>query len=494
MRIKGLKLENLERKVCVILDNSLTYPEKIPFDPPKNYAEYPFRGGLDTANKVYPAIRNALRLMNLDIDKYGSRNWSPLSEIIQKGDRVLIKPNLVLDKNLSGDSVFGVITHSSIIRAIVDYAFKATGDAGKIIIADASQNNADFQQLMEVTGLKEMVECLTSNFSVPLELYDLRKEQVVHKDGVIVERRGLPGDPEGYVSVDIGKESNLAEIGSGSGEFYGADYDRGKTTFLHNENHHVYIISRTALESDVIINLPKFKTHMKAGVTISLKNMIGIIGEKSSVPHYRVGSPLRGGDEYPELTSIYKRFLLRFNRAYSDLFLSRGLGANVYGLLFRLGGGNPKFGNESGGDNFAHSGNWCGNDTIWRSVLDINRIALFADKAGKIHKDPQRRMFILVDGIIGGEGQGPLSPKAKRCGALMCGTDPFSVDRVGARLMGFNEERIPLLSESASNSSSCDISIILSEKGNASMVAFRDLPNLHFKTPNAWRSVALEKE
>ena len=168
--------------------------------------------------------------------------------------------------------------------------------------------------------------------------------------------------------------------------------------------------------------------------------------------------------------------------------MSRGLGANLYGNLFKLCGGNRKFANESGGSGFVHSGNWCRNDTIWRSVLDINKIAIFADKNGQIQETPQRKMFILVDGIIGGEGQGPLAPRAKRSGTVICGTDPIYVDRVGARLMGFNEARIPLLARFARSSLSDHINIVLLEKDNAKVVNFHDLSNLHFKPPYGWNN------
>ena len=104
--------------------------------------------------------------------------------------------------------------------------------------------------------------------------------------------------------MDLGKKSNLEEFGSNYKNFYGADYDRRKTVSFHREGHHVYSVSKTALESDVIINLPKLKTHMKAGVTISLKNMIGIIGEKAQyltielALHQEVGMNIQSRFQY----------------------------------------------------------------------------------------------------------------------------------------------------------------------------------------------------
>ena len=50
--------------------------------------------------------------------------------------------------------------------------------------------------------------------------------------------------------------------------------------------------------ADVVINLPKLKTHKKTGVTISLKNMVGINGYRNCLPHHTIGTPDASGDEF----------------------------------------------------------------------------------------------------------------------------------------------------------------------------------------------------
>jgi hypothetical protein len=301
---------------------------------------------------------------------------------------------------------------------------------------------------------------------------------------VIVKRKALSGDPRGYVSVDLENLSSLTGIDSDYNKFYGADYDRKETMSFHNKSHHTYVVSRTALESDVVINLPKLKTHMKAGISISLKNMIGVIGEKNSMVHYRIGSPSKRGDEFPENTSKPRAALLRLNHMYSDLFLSRGTGTSMPRMLVRIGGGKSALGSESEESTFLHSGNWCGNDTIWRTILDINKIMMYSDKDGKMHDLPQRKVLILVDGVLAGEGQGPLAPQTKKCGAIICGTDPWSVDHVGARLMGFDYQKIPLLYRAGKSPS--DVKVPLSEGNETFISSLESLPNLHFKPPKTW--------
>ena len=46
----------------------------------------------------------------------------------------------------------------------------------------------------------------------------------------------------------------------------------------YNPKKNEYLIPNTILEADVIINLPKPKTHRKAGITGAMKNFVGING------------------------------------------------------------------------------------------------------------------------------------------------------------------------------------------------------------------------
>jgi hypothetical protein len=61
-------------------------------------------------------------------------------------------------------------------------------------------------------------------------------------------------------------------------------------------------------------------------------------------------------------------------------------------------------------------GSWSGNDTIWRSTLDLHHLVLHTDRHGRLHDQPQRRELALIDGIIGGEGEGPLASTPRHSG------------------------------------------------------------------------------
>src|SRR6185436_2069191 len=75
-----------------------------------------------------------------------------------------------------------------------------------------------------------------------------------------------------------------------------------------------------------------------------------------------------------------------------------------------------------------------GKDRGWRMVLDLNKCLFFFDGAGRRRSKPLRYLAV-VDGIIAGEGNGPMSPDPKPCGVVMAGLHPVAVDCAAAELM-----------------------------------------------------------
>jgi uncharacterized protein (DUF362 family) len=113
-------------------------------------------------------------------------------------------------------------------------------------------------------------------------------------------------------------------------------------------------IPRTVLASDFVVSMPKIKTHHWAGITLSMKNMFGI------VPGTKYGWP----------------------------------------------------------KNVLH---WKG---IHRSILDICATA-------PIH-------FVIADGVIAMEGNGPLHGTHRHLGKIIFADDPVAADFVCAQLMGID--------------------------------------------------------
>jgi hypothetical protein len=88
---------------------------------------------------------------------------------------------------------------------------------------------------------------------------------------------------------------------------------------------------------------------------------------------------------------------------------------------------------------------WYGNDTTWRMVMDLNQIVVFGKKDGTLAETPQRFMYSFCDGIIGGQGDGPLKPEPLNLGILSFSNDSAYTDICLATIMGLNTNKIPLL-------------------------------------------------
>jgi hypothetical protein len=98
------------------------------------------------------------------------------------------------------------------------------------------------------------------------------------------------------------------------------------------------------------------------------------------------------------------------------------------------------------GDELGVEGSWSGNDTIWRTCLDLNRILLYGRLDGTLADSPQRRVLHVVDAHVAGHGDGPLRAEPLPLGLLLASESAAAADLVGARLMGYNPSLIPIVS------------------------------------------------
>jgi uncharacterized protein (DUF362 family) len=421
---------------------------KAPWGPGKSYPEVARLLGEEACggpmNEVYAAVRAALFGLGLDSEHYGSESWNPIGDLVGPGKRIILKPNLIRHWNPAedgrGGTVDSVITHGSVIRAVADYAMIAAGSDGSVAIAEAPQMDCDFEEIRRITGLNEIVSLYDDLLRREFELIDLRREVVLFKDGIIEERRILPGDPLGYRAVDLGEKSFFTGSGLDPNLFRGADYDPGPTAEHHSGGRNAYLLSETVLSADLVINLPKLKTHKKTGVTLALKNLVGINGDKNWLPHHSLGSVADGGDEFPE-----NRLIDRLRSGATEIarpLLARGWGLKFFQLFRRVE-------SATRGQDFIRSGNWYGNRTTWRMCCDLNRCLYYSDREG-LHLDapePVRTVLTIIDGVLAGEGEGPLAPGDVPLGAILAGTDPIAVDLLAVRLMGFDEQKIAKLRE-----------------------------------------------
>lgn len=317
------------------------------------------------------------------------------SDFIKPGMTVFIKPNWVASRWRESaphkDTLYCVITHPAVIEAVADRVALALQGKGRIIIGDNPSIDADFEELMETTGIRRLEE----KYDVPCEILDLRPLVCLDlKDyGKKDKMAKRPGDPRGEVQINLGKKSMLYDVDSTL--FRGVFDEREDTVASHSGDTQLYTFSKSLYDADVYISLPKLKTHQKVGATLNLKGLVGSIARKNQLVHWRIGTPDTGGDEYPDKES--------FEAAKT---------AKV-----------------------THRGSHPGNDTIWRMVVDLYQAFQSRD----------RKYFSVVDGIIGGEGQGPFCPHSNHSDCLIAGNDMLDVDLVAARFMGLDPRKIRYL-------------------------------------------------
>ena len=434
-------------RVAVAHHAGAVYPELPPFHPATAYPEYPFAPDAVSLepNDAYALVRESLRLLGLDAARFGMREWNPLGAYIRPGDTVVLKPNWVVHEHRAGGSLDSVITHSSIIRAAADYVWIALKGTGRILVADAPLPSADFGALQDRTGMAEMAAFLVRE-GVPLEVRDLRRVLHVYTADDILgssSRVPLAGDLEGYATVDLGGDSEFAPLGDPSG-LYGADYDRQETIRHHLRDRHEYLIARTVLKADVIVGLPKMKVHRKVGATLNLKNLVGINGDKNYLPHFQIGAPSRGGDEFPDSIGSAAKTVYALRRRMVDRLLTSGNPALEKAYVLARRGYHVLKHPLGMSREVIQAGDWYGNDTAWRMVLDLNKILHYATPDGQMTHRVQRRFFSVLDGVVAGEGEGPLVPDSKRCGLVLAGANPLATDLAALRMMGLDWSRLRL--------------------------------------------------
>ncbi len=345
-------------------------------------------------------------------------------------EQVLFKPNLINHRHLTGGDYEAVVTQPEVLELAWRTADALALD-GKRVVADAPQGDANFAQILASTGLDRWQR------GRGVQVVDLRTVRYEGTPEMVTDRVPLPGDPAGAVRVNLGSHSAFSDVEGR--RYYGADYDIDYTNRHHTGDTQEYLFSGTALNSGIVVNLPKMKTHKKSGVTLSMKNLVGLNCDKNLLPHYSLGTPRDGGDAYMASTAQQRFEAGLLARLKPRLARSR-TASRVAGFL------KPAARSVLGDTlEVVRSGNWWGNDTIWRMILDLNRILLYARPDGTVASTPQRRTVSLIDGIVAGEGKGPEAPDRLDAGVVIAGTDFVAVDIAAATFMGLDYHRIPHL-------------------------------------------------
>jgi uncharacterized protein (DUF362 family) len=361
---------------------------------------------------------------------------------------VVIKPNWVLHETDPRYPIRALVTDARVITATVEAAAELFPSA-QITVGDCPLQRADWPLLCEQSGLAPTIAEMERRYGGRVSFRDLRKDVYAYQGGRLIHRSGGGhGDPLGYRELRLGSSSHLEEISDHADRFAIHDHDRAKTRGNHQRGDHRYFVSQSFLDADLLINLPKWKTHSKSGLTGALKNLVGINGDKAYLPHFSRGAPSWGGDEYWDRgrwmywTQNTLRDLLRTRwwlayRAARPLWLAFKA---VRRSMLRDDEGPPP-------DFYVGGGSWHGNQTIWRMIYDLNLVMQCVDAEGVRHAESQRHYFCIVDGLVCGEGDGPLFPQPREMGWLTFGADPFAVDATLAWFMGFDVSRLPIVAK-----------------------------------------------
>jgi uncharacterized protein (DUF362 family)/ferredoxin-like protein FixX len=150
--------------------------------------------------------------------------------VIIKGARVLIKPNLLTNAKPER----AITTHPLIIKAAAQYALEK---GAQVQISD-SPAIGKFARILKECGVEEALR------GMPVRLVEFERSITVRTKS-------------GLTNSGFFKEIEIAE---------------------------------DALSADVVINLPKLKTHTQMGLTLAVKNLFGcVVGVRKPGWHFKVG-------------------------------------------------------------------------------------------------------------------------------------------------------------------------------------------------------------
>jgi uncharacterized protein (DUF362 family) len=156
-----------------------------------------------------------------------------MRKIITSRSRVLIKPNL----GVPLPARTGVTTEPKIVVALIKLAREA--GAKEVVVGESAVVGFDAAAVFDVLKVRSIFEK--------------------------VGARVVSLDQDDVIEVPIPKGDVLKKLK----------------------------VCRKAYESDVIISVPKMKTHFQTGVTLGLKNMKGTIPDESKRVMHRIGIPMK---------------------------------------------------------------------------------------------------------------------------------------------------------------------------------------------------------
>jgi len=159
---------------------------------------------------------------------------------------------------------------------------------------------------------------------------------------------------------------------------------------------HRYLIAGTVLDADLFINMPKAKTHQKAGITGALKNLVASLAEAYLV-HYRAGTPrmaAMNSPQAPRLVKLQVRCREKLQRKSAWGFVpaeSSGKSRSASGLQTQATASNLRRG-SSGPAILARKRHGLAHDLRPQQDHSVR-----SQRRGRLAEAPQRRYLAVVD-------------------------------------------------------------------------------------------------
>lgn len=347
--------------------------------------------------------------------------------------KVFLKPNWVRH-NVNVTDELCLHTNHKFLLAALEVVLKRKPKS--VIIGDAPIEGCKWHKMLQ-EGFMGDIEALSIKYTVPIRIKDFRRRTFDPNSNTLNEGRNPFTD---FALFDLGAKSFLEPITNNEKNLFRVmDYDFGTLSETHKKGIHKYIITNELFESDLVITIPKMKTHQKTGLTNAMKILVGLVGDKDYLPHHRKGGTKDGGDCYPGWNIFRKIAESILDKA------NRNIGKPNYNYWRNLAYTFWRYSLPKKVHNIGAG--WYGNDTTWRMVFDIYHIAVFGKSDGTLATNPQREIYSLCDGIIGGQGNGPVHPDPLALGIVSLTNNAPLMDISLGYLFGLEINKIPILRE-----------------------------------------------
>ena len=150
-----------------------------PWGPGKSYPEIDRLLGEGAAsgpvNEVYATVRESLRGLGLDAERYGTPDWNPIGALVAPGSRIVLKPNLIRHWNPADDGRGGTVAMVQLVRI---------GLEGKLAIAPPTFAELPEKTQLVTTGVTSKDESLWLYMPPPLIAAELPTKRQLISSGL----------------------------------------------------------------------------------------------------------------------------------------------------------------------------------------------------------------------------------------------------------------------------------------------------------------------